>query len=357
MVSRRAVRSRLVVAMRPAASAENGYVRSLVRELGEAGVEVLEWDDAGCYRADVAHVHWPEQAASRSSLARSFLASVRLLARCALMRRSGARLVWTAHNLHPHENPHPRLMRVHMAIFTAMVDGWILPREAIRRPCSERWPSLSKKPSDVIPLGHYRDLNRFESAEEPAWLIEALDPARRASGAVALVFGPVRPYKGVATALDVADHLGDLVHLLVVGKVDHRTSEALTTRARAMSNVTLIDRYVGDKVVPAILAAVDVQLLPYERVTNSSGALLGLSFGVPVVSTENEAISELQAEVGEDWVRSSDSVSGLAAAVLDAANHAPTGTPSLALHDWDRLVTSTINLYRRLSVERGQARP
>ena len=59
----------------------------------------------------------------------------------------------------------------------------------------------------------------------------------------------------------------------------------------------------SDAAIASWLRAADLVVLPYRAIQNSGSAMLALSADRPVVVPALGAMRELQAAVGEDWVR------------------------------------------------------
>ena len=87
----------------------NPYVVQLIQSLREVGVEVraFSWRAALTSRYDVFHVHWPELLIRDRKPARRMLKRRMLDALILRTRLTGTPIVWTAHNVDPHEQGSP----------------------------------------------------------------------------------------------------------------------------------------------------------------------------------------------------------------------------------------------------------
>ena len=94
-----------------AARAKNPYTWLLYTHLAELGVQVHDFSPTRALRGryDVLHVHWPDKALNARWLAGRAVGAAAALALIDIARARGARIVWTAHNAHPHESRHRRL--------------------------------------------------------------------------------------------------------------------------------------------------------------------------------------------------------------------------------------------------------
>lgn len=99
---------------------------------------------------------------------------------------------------------------------------------------------------------------------------------------VVLFFGIIRPYKGLHLLLEACIDLP--VKLLIVGEIweDKLIEEEINNYE---GYIEFIKGYIDDSDIPDIFKRVDVLALPYLRVSASSVARVGMSFGLPIVAT------------------------------------------------------------------------
>lgn len=138
----------------------NPYQWLLYGNVRQLGVRVCEWTkrDALVGKWDIVHIHWPEAALGRRPAVRA-LARARVY--CAVLdwlRLRGAKVVWTAHNLHPHERVNRALEGWFYNHLCTRVDGAIHLSGSARRKLEAEYPCFAKVQSAVIPHGHYRDV-------------------------------------------------------------------------------------------------------------------------------------------------------------------------------------------------------
>lgn len=337
----------------------NPYNRLLYAPMGAHGVQVEEFSPrraawgAVTGRYDCWHLHWPDDLLSMTP---RWAAAWRVAALIALMtaaRLHGTRMVWTAHDLGPHESPHPRLEDWFWRRFVPRVDGVISLSEHGLRAARERFPALQDRPGFAIPHGHYRDA--YPSAPAKKEARAGLEVPAEAP--VVLYIGRIRPYKGVPRLVRVFRDMGGVekekpaAHLLVAG---NPASEAERRRVEAAAadagRIRLALRFIPDARLPAYLAAADLVALPYRDILHSGSALLALSFDRPVLVPGRGAMSELQAHVGPAWVRTYDEDALTPAALRAALQWALEADRSerapLEAFGWTRLAAQTVEAYR-----------
>lgn len=340
----------LRVVARPAFGnrARNPYQSLLYTALGQRGVTVTELSGRGlAAQADIFHIHWPDLIPARPSLLLAVARSLLYTGLIWFMKRRGTRIVWTVHNLEPHEVHHPRLSARFLGWFRRRVDGVILLSRANQRAMLEAFPELTAAPSVIVPIGHYRGVYPEPPDRESARA--ALDLTDRAR--VALFFGLLRPFKQVEALIETARQLDDPeLTVIIAGKAD---DPAYVARLRAAagddSRIRLIPGFVPDSRVSLLFAAADLVVLPFRDVTNSSSAVLAVSLNKPVLVPSMGSLPELAAVVGPQWVRLYGGVLDppTLAAALDWAN-TPGRPPcaDLSALDWKRIAERTEAFYR-----------
>lgn len=329
----------------------NPYNRLLYRAVEEEGGRVREFTIQRALRdpGDIWHVHWPDDFLSYPSPLRAWTFVLAELVLMALARLRGTRIVWTIHDLGPHESYHPRLERLFWTAFVPLVDGVVtLSDQALDR-ARQRFPQLRDVPSAVVPHGHYRP-----AYPDP---VPTLEARRRrdlpADAFVAAFVGRIRPYKNVEPLVRAFRRwTAPDARLLVAGNPSaHSLRDAIEDAAAPDPRVHLDLRFLPDAEMPDVLGASDLVVLPYEDILHSGSALLALSFNRPVVVPDRGAMAELRSQVGEAWVFTYEGA--FTPDVFDAARawvHAterPERAPLDALH-WPRLARQHLDLYDRV---------
>lgn len=333
----------------------NPYTGLLYEAVEEYGVSV---DDFTLARAltggyDLWHVHWPDDFLSYRSPGVAVVYVVTELLLMLVARLRGANIVWTIHDLGPHESPHPWLERLFWPLFLPLVDGVITLSEYAWTAAVEAFPVLRSVPNAVVPHGHYRPAYPAPVTKEEArgeWKIPE-------DVSVVSFVGRIRPYKNVEHLVRTVRQVSvEDLRLLVAG---NPSSEEVERRIRAAAadddRVRLHLRFIPEARIPSLLGATDLVILPYEDILHSGSALLALSFDRPVLVPNEGAMAELQTEVGTDWVYTFDppltpeTVTGTLETVedTDRAERAPLDHLS-----WDRLAHETVSLYERVLASR-----
>ncbi len=334
----------------------NPYNRLLSDALEDQGVEVHEFTPERAIKGtyDLWHMHWPDDALSYPSLARAAGMTISELALMAWARARGTRMVWTVHDLGPHDDYHPLLEQLFWWGFIPQVDGYISLSATGRELARAQHPRLEQLPSKVVPHGHYR------SAYPP--------PLPRTEGRTALgmdddvpvvlYLGRIRPYKNVGRLIRTFKAMNHPEARLVVAgnPVNATLRESLQYAAAADPRVRLDLRFIPTDLVPTYMAAADLVALPYDNVLHSGAALLALSFNRPVMVPARGAMRELQEYVGDAWVNTFDgrlTPSALSNGLDWARGQDRPDKAPLDLFRWDVLAKRTVDLYQQVLTTRG----
>jgi glycosyltransferase involved in cell wall biosynthesis len=291
-------------------------------------------------RPDIVHVQWCAQP------------SFDLLVWRAL-RQLGVPLVYTVHNLLPHD-PQPGDDARYGRLYRA-ADALVVHSERSAAALHDRW-GIPPENIVVTPMGPMLE----------GWVAPTRDEARRqlglpADAALVLFAGLIEPYKGLA---DLIAAFSDVVRqrpaarLVVAGK----PNQGFEGYARQLADLGIADRAVLDlQFLPeprlaAYLCAADVVVLPYRSVTSSAMLLAARRFGCPLVATRVGDLAELIVDGQSGLLVPPNDPPSLGAAVerlladpalahrLGAAGAEATAGPER----WTEAASRTLALYRTL---------
>jgi glycosyltransferase involved in cell wall biosynthesis len=261
--------------------------------------------------ARIIHLHWVFAFAlpgSRRFPVLRGLAQIWFIVWLRAARMLGMRLVWTAHNVLPHVPVFADDVSARRALIGFSDLVFIHSQSALAE-----LAGLGAVPrrSAVVEHGPIAPMPSAGPLRVPG----AGDGPRRF-----LFFGRVQDYKGVEDLLAAFAAMSDDVaaYLTVIGRCD---DPVLKSRLHALARkgggrVVLRLEHVPDEEVTPLLAAADVVVLPFRRVTTSGSAMLALSHGRPLIVPNLASF----AQVPEDAVTRYDgSVSALVAALTRLA--------------------------------------
>lgn len=298
-------------------------------------------------RYDVIHIHWPVETIVRHP--RFAVALARVVVFIGLLRWAkwrGTRIIWTIHDETPHVLLHQRLARWCEQLLSDSVDATINLCKVSQTCLQANQPALARKPSYVVPHGHYRDV--YPTGCDRSTARQKLEIP--ASAQVCLYLGYISPYKNVPHLVKTFRQLPDeQLRLLIVGKPDTEDLAAAIAKATADDpRVMLHLKFVADTDLQTWFAAADLVVLPFTEILNSGSALMALSFDRPVLVPHLGAIPELQQQVGPGWVQTyqGELTPERLAQALATGSAPPLETAPLAALDWKTLSQQTVDIYR-----------
>jgi glycosyltransferase involved in cell wall biosynthesis len=180
------------------------------------------------------------------------------------------------------------------------------------------------------------------------------DPERRDDGRTVLCFGVIRPYKGLADAIEAVRRVGD-ARLLVAGD----PLEPMEPYREAAQRVDVEWRlgYLPQAEVDRALGEATIALFPYRPELDQSGALLrALGAGVPAVAYDVGGVAEPVRDYAAGRVVPAGDVEALAEAVREllgdpgALESARAGARrARAELTWDAAARAHLELYEEIA--------
>lgn len=333
----------------------NPYNALLYESLRPLVDEVVEFRPRQRLRGpiDIVHLHWPDLVVRGGSAMSSLARASAFLVRLVECKARGARIVWTVHNIAPHDLHHAGLEAGFRFAFVRLLDGLTFLSAASRSAVLVTRPELEAIPYAVIPHGHYKPVIRTLMDRAAARDRLGLPVGKFTF----LHFGLVRDYKNIPLlirefqALERPD-----AFLVIAGGTGSR--EPLRAEIEALgsgqSNIRLDLRFIPDEALHAYLAACDCVVLPYKQVLNSGSVMLALSAARPVIAPAVGSLVEIAERVGPRWLRAyagGFERSRLFEALMDPPPHG--SAPQLGAYDWDEIARKTVDFYRRIAARGG----
>ena len=314
--------------------------------LGEYAFE-RDWLEKNRTDFDVLHLNWLNHFYKADNLDSALERFTHFAENLLYARSLGYRIVWTVHNLFPHERPYPALDRLANLAVSQLAHEVIVHCEYaadLMRKMYFRTENLH-----VIPHGHYIDLFPNEvSRQEARTQLQIPEQAF-----VYLFFGNARVYKGVERLIEAFGNVAgeDALLLLMLRQsvnphyVDEL--EALTTQDERIRVFT--STYFAHADFQIYLNAADVAVLPFSAVLTSGSAIAALSFGKPVILSSFGCLPELIDETMGILYNPQDA-RGLEDALIEIRNRDLTAAGQSALEhakrlDWSGIASQLMVLY------------
>lgn len=297
----------------------NPFVSQLSDALAErAEVSHFTWETALFGSYDVFHLHWPEMLVRSSNPAKRVGRRIALRLLLLRLRLKHIPIVWTVHNLHPHELGN----KAERAVLGR------LERQVGYRVFLHAGPEHETGTSTVVLHGDYRD-----------WFAPLVDADATAAPHALLYFGQLRPYKGVESLIDAFEGASFPLktdaaasapapaaaaadpavaapgpatagegaesdwRLVIAGKPQSPAyRDELDARIEATPGVSATLGFVPEPDLVRLIRSAALVVLPYKKMYNSGSALLALSLDRAILVPDEPANRQLQAEIGAQWV-------------------------------------------------------
>jgi beta-1,4-mannosyltransferase len=259
-----------------AAAAQKGLT---VQEGVWAGRWLLSHVSAG----DIVHIHWPSflyyDASSPFNKLRSL---ARFFLLYAIVRWRSGRIVWTAHNLYPHDGGRREWSHRLVRRFIARSADMIITHGPSAKATLKSEFGVADNKIAEVPHGNWIGYHPHTVTK---------DAARQALGIPASTYvysivGACRPYKNLEALIAAFKRLDGDCFLLIAGRFqsnDYQTRIGQLLAQLPASRFRMDAGFIANEKVQNYVVASDTLVLPYTEILTSGSAMLGLSFGVPVI--------------------------------------------------------------------------
>lgn len=335
-------------------AADNTYTSRLSSSLEQYGVQVDEFSipKALFGHYDLIHVHWPEGVLKKRGRlvgAARVVAVVSVLFVARFLRRR--RVVWTVHNLEPHDLNRPHSLALLRCGLGLLVDGYIHLSHVSEPILARVVPKSVGKRRSVIPIGRYS--GEFSPLNNRADTRRTYGVGQR--NTLVVFAGQVAPYKGALELAQVAHASPDAeLRLVIAGRsIDREYANEINELAAQDTRISFLDERLDSGGLADIMYAADLVAYPYRTILNSASILAPLETRTPVLAPAVGAISEMSDRVGRDWIRTY--VQPLTDAKLSLALSMPLTSPEpdLSTLEWSEIGRATLSFYRSVLALEG----
>ncbi|WCI08737.1 glycosyltransferase [Arthrobacter sp. OVS8] len=338
----------------------NPYQALLYRRFGESGIAVAPILKPDRFRGLLdfqrmasttsLHLHWNSwMTLGAAEVGRARSIGLGMAGRLEQLRDKGVNVVWTVHNVYPHDAVH---VDVELEIQQRVADAANIVHvmSASTVDAMNGFVRLDSEKIVVAPHPSYKGAYVDVVTRDEARAMLGLGPDE----VVFVLFGALKSYKGLDRLLDAADILAAgspefRFRVLIAGGSDgSQAVREFVNRALVHPNVLIESGKVPNDRAQYFLRAADIGLVNYERSLNSGAALLYGTFDLPVVAADTptfreglDAVSTLFVEDGsaEAFARAmvaSVSLVGNEAAKQSLATHMERLDPNVVSSDFAR---------------------
>jgi beta-1,4-mannosyltransferase len=256
------------------------------------------------------HLHWEDALYRHLPGADEALAECqRFLDQVERFQDEGGLLLWTVHNLAPHDGRYLDVHRELSAKLARLADQIHLHSYAALEEL-ERERALDRGKVTVVPHGNYRPLFPNPGRLEPG----AIEAGRRF-----LLFGRLGHYKGGQELVSSFAGLDDpRARLTIAGKlIDPIDLGGLPAAVR--ERIAVHDRYLSDADLLELFGEADFVVSPYRASLTSGTVLLAMSLARPVIVPRLPTLTELVIDGDNGLLFAPDDPAALGAALERAS--------------------------------------
>ena len=233
-------------------------------------------------KPDYIHFDWIHQYYLRRKKWMTWLMMPFYFIEIVLVRRFfKVKLVWTLHNIMPHDQPMSGPYIWSRRFFAKQCD-WIRVFSESTIDHASRILKIDKNKLKVVPegsyVGYYPNKVSREEARERFGI-----PSNKQ---VFLFFGSIKPYKGIESLINIYKQLGrNRGILLIAGKALNKAYLDELTSLIGQDNQIIVN---GDRVpvdvVQYYMNAADIVVLPFKKIENSGSVILSMGFSKAVIA-------------------------------------------------------------------------
>jgi beta-1,4-mannosyltransferase len=274
--------------MWPKFNESNKYNELLSRSLEEQGLVVKEFNKFQIFKLkknDIFHFHWISYAYQSDNIILFILKSVFLIMYLLLLKIKGVKIVWTLHNLYPHNIKFKIMERIVRSIIIRLVNRVIVASKSIKEAVKNEF-KLTEKKISIVRHGNY--LNAY-----PEKKIYKKDYGIQSDSFVFLFFGAIKKYKNVIYLIE--EFLKSDVHkksvLVIAGKPDSYMRKKLEFY-KDSKNLKLDLRFIPEEELFGLIKMSDIVVLPYKEITTSGSAILALTAKTPFIAPKTAFFTE-----------------------------------------------------------------
>ncbi len=233
-------------------------------------------------RIQVLHFHWPHHDYFHPD-ARIMQERMReMAASLELARELGYKIVWTAHNIYPHNRLHRSIDHEFRLEICRLADAVIAHCPVNARGLEERFGRSRRV--FIIPHGHFIDVYRTDFSRSQARRELEIPQDIFAYGFI----GGILPYKGIGELISAFERLSTKDSWLLLagggpGGYPERIRRRIAGRPRIVSKIVDGDMQATNRELLLFLEACDVAVLPFRATMTSGSVILALSRARPVI--------------------------------------------------------------------------
>lgn len=240
------------------------------------------------------HLHWHSVVLAGAKDRREAKArSASFKERVENFKDQGGKIVWTVHNVLPHD---AEFMEEEMDLQSFIADSSDVIHTMSHRTVEAMRGTLNLDTSKILMSPHPSYVGAYEDYVDRHEARATL--GIHSDEIVYVILGALKPYKGldefIAGFDQYVETAGTHHRLIIAGESDK--SEAMSTLVdlcHRHPHILLDERKIPSNLVQYYMRAADYSVVPYVKALNSGAALLGPSFGLPVIASRAGSLPEV----------------------------------------------------------------
>ena len=265
--------------------------RDIHLELGDYSLDKL-WLKENRETCEVLHLHWLHYFYRRETLEESVRDYNRFAENLTYAKKElGYKIVWTLHNVYPHERPFPDLDHAARLLVCELADDVLCHCNYAAGVAEKLF--YRRENVHLIPHGNFIDAFPNEISRADARVTLDID-----SGAfVYLFFGNARAYKGIEKVVDAfCRRAGDDANLVLMMRkaFDPNYADEVESLSEKDDRIKVYtSEFFPEADFQSYINAADICVFPFAEVLTSGSAITALSFGCPVILPRLGCLPEL----------------------------------------------------------------
>lgn len=277
-------------------------ISSIVRDMNLDAL-IIEW----------AHSFYTSKNLGRT-LTKSFLGELDRR----IIRKRKIPIIWNIHNLHRHDKKFRLIEKYNFKKLIYEVDAVRVFHKGALNIIEEYFQIVFDKEVLIAPQGNYIEYYNNSITRKQARKKLSVPE----SDLILLIFGGIRKGKGIVEfTRSFINADVDNTRLLIAGPIiDKSVGDEISNIIKMNSRITLFNNYIPDNQVQDYFNASDLFVIPYENILNSGAAILGMSFGKPILANDIPSLKFILSSKFTTFFNLSDS-NELREILLDTSIH------------------------------------
>lgn len=288
---------KIVIYPFPATDKNNPFMDSFYGEINQKNLEGFEFEvkqsslaelvkkgTAGKEQKNIIHIHWSTQLyGSRFIIKSLYLMAVNFYRLFILKKKYYFKVIWTMHNYSSHDYPHPFIDWFGRKVLFSLANCIILQQESTQKVLANKHKD---KRITFIPLGNYIGVyGKATKSQSEMRKVFGFDE----DDLVVLSFGMLRPYKKNDEIIKVFQEnqsiIDKRIKFLIAGPATDKYAGYIQSLVNRNEQIVFKNAFIENNEVANFFQLADYSIFWFDdSVLTSSGVILSLSYGVPVIA-------------------------------------------------------------------------